>query len=634
MEINDVLNEPEIKEMCTNAINKLEVDNEMYENLREILILIIGDACLSGETYSSLKLKYRDYCSVLDYLISVNTSAIESFSGLRNTLQDSIYYGSEIIPAYEAANRSVDYYDDAMQNALNAYNSYNGNPICPATLVAAAYSSYISYRNMKEEAEGRRDSYRNMIDYYDQIEANTRFAYEFAELISNNSVANSALQEISDSIVNGQYIPNTNAQWRLSIDNTVIDYEYYIRQFFVTGENNDYILDENGNRILDMNYLNWFFSADPSSINENLYIAFSYVLSTIDNNQINEILSCCIIGFPGRISDVFVNACAYYYSMSCINANCELLSIGEVYSESVNYNIQLSSALYAASQFASNSNVNNSIFGFITGLSYTVDGSNGYDIFRITVDSYEINWGSLGCGYSSTFDAHPWVDSTESLQTELENSMLSSIDSVVGNPVFSIVDSSLRTIIGSAVGMGNATSICIDTVITIGDYFERLNIRDALYESVSYMDIVRAFAMSGGLVACNTHDLVFGHEALLSNPIIDEEELIIRLACYNRRGGQHSDYTIDDLCNSLNEGGELAEAYTDWYCNPVNCGPEGSLECKTYKLELQSAYSRLLESHEGLVQAEFEQLDANQIMEIINYNDNPNYEVDLSQFEE
>ncbi len=635
MEINDVLNEPEIKEMCTNAINKLEADNEMYVNLKRILISIIGDNSLGGETYSSLKLKYQDYCSVLNYLINDNITAIEAFSELRAVLQDNVYNGSEILPAYEAANRSVDYYDGAMQDALNAYNSYAGNPICPATLVAAAYSSYISYCNMKEVAEIRRDCYRNMMDYYDQVEASTRFAYGFMELISNNSVANSALQEISDSIVNGQYIPNTNAQWRLSIDNTVIDYEYYIRQFFVTdeiGENTDYVLDENGNKILDMNYIDWFFSADPSSINDNLYIAFSYVLSDLDINQLNEILSHCIVGFSRKISEVFVNACTYYYTMSCIDADSEMLVDGNVQSRLVNYNLQLSSALYSATQFASDSIVNNTILGLLTGMHVSVNNDNGYDVYRVTVDSYEFNFGSIGGGHQSVFDSYPWTESQTCLHHELNDNIHQLFNATIGNPVLSLMDEELRSIIENSVGMNSIYSMGLDTAITLCNYVDQMQIREALNDSLSYSDCIDAVCISAGVVSFSTRDLTGSRGIILTNPIFDERELIVRLACFNENCTDSVNYTIDDLCSSFLTQGELAERFINWYCLPVNSGLEGSSACENYCAELIVTYNEYADEH-SLAQSEFDSLNANQLNEIINLHNDANYVVDISLFE-
>lgn len=609
---SDVLVVSEISYQYAIAKGKISTDNENYISVKNSLIDFITNPLLSGEAYIAAKQHMMNYCSLIDYIVFQNNCEMARYDDLNELLYNLDYdefRGDEILIAKEIAFDDLNRYG-ALENSY--YQEYLNTPIYHPLIKWGAYDNYVYYGQLRSEAENTFNEMCRLINQFDSfVYATSNFFYVQHEW---HQVALMTLGELNASVADGTYnIDRSNAALHISYGDQDNDVSSWMNGIYNNKIQSFYTTDASGNRVLNAEAIQVFFSRDPETVSQYEYEAFARLLSCISNDQINDVLACSIdTNGINEISAVFVNCCRAYYTNSLVqqemvsNENDLNMYIDSVRRSALLYNSSLfvlgntdllhsltSMTIYIGDDMGDNSSLNISVvFNESDETVFTAfSPTDRVGIIRNQIDSQQstiigeiTGLGIFTNGYSGLLEAANNYWRNRGISEVIMQGAEMAMDEVYSGS-------------GDVVEIGR--SIC-----EFWNNYQRTLDYEANQMQMNYID---AFFVTGGMITSSNAD----NQIIMYGTDMDYTSLRIALESYNRFNC--TDISVDELCGSIGMPNGNADRYIEWYFT-YHGYRSGEDMVEEYRNDLVSYYRENISSN---LPESIEELSVNQLDELI-----------------
>lgn len=551
---SDVLVVSEISYQYAIAKGKISTDNENYISVKNSLIDFITNPLLSGEAYIAAKQHIMNYCSLIDYIVFQNNCEMARYDDLNELLYNLDYdefRGDEILTAKEIAFDDLNRYG-ALENSY--YQEYLNTPIYHPLIKWGAYDNYVYYGQLRSEAENTFNEMCRLINQFDSfVYATSNFFYVQHEW---HQVALMTLVELNASVADGTYnIDRSNAALHISYGDQDNDVSSWMNGIYNNRIQSFYTTDASGNRVLNEEAIQVFFSRDPETVSQYEYETFARLISSLGLQQINDLLQYA--GVNGTISRVFINCCQEYYINAITSFYMENAN-GMISSNSEDDAIQLASLLYYGSQYAREHACQDR---HIVGINIYNQG------LSVCLDvEYQDNNSLDNQNY--TFTSNNWVNNSEGVVqriSDLTSRIATDSNSTID--LNGLIENGLGLLIGTLPivdDVYSAFTLAVDTASVVNGSLSDRELVSFIERLSCLRYQVSALSMHGGVITMtSTED---DYEFLLYGTCIDYDELALRTELYNSIEG--TDYTSTDIYSSLvdyNDNNHLALDFIRWY---------------------------------------------------------------------
>lgn len=270
---NSYLNPVDIVRQSVYAIWNLEKDNDAVAIAENKLCDFANDTELQGDAFDTLKQQISDYSTVLQALRSANDSDIADFDTLAKSVGTSVLDGSVIIPEKNNAYNDMLSYNDTANSYLARANNCSWWEYLLGTsqyyMQMAAHYAYLASvsEEIFHEFEAKEEA-------YDDIESATQGLFSASE--STRQAAKNALKSMANSFVDGKYVPDMEAAWRIDIVNC-----YYERVFTET---------DDGTLTINMQEVEKILKKDAADITPQEYEVITLAFLNADESELEKII--------------------------------------------------------------------------------------------------------------------------------------------------------------------------------------------------------------------------------------------------------------------------------------------------------------------------------------------------------
>ena len=209
---SDYLNPESVRNQCSQAVSRMEEDNQALEAVGRCIEDFSKDPEIESQSFYTLKQQLNGYQTIIEAIKIANALDIRDFKRL------SVCVGNEVLDG--------EIIFCQMENALNMQNSYLSNESLYRSKMLTEEESffYLYYSQMAkiycylaENSQKLYSKWQEKAERFDEISADTNRLFTDSESIS--VLIQKGLSELSGSFQSGTYTYDKNSVWRSQLKN-------------------------------------------------------------------------------------------------------------------------------------------------------------------------------------------------------------------------------------------------------------------------------------------------------------------------------------------------------------------------------------------------------------------------------
>ena len=627
MTIDDKLIPQTMKEQCDSAIRILEEDNRNIKIAQKCLEQFIVDDELMSEAYSMLKMQIADYLTLTLAMISANDLDIADLRKLKDAVGEEELHG-DVIAAYKnsAITDMNTFSDKAVTYARQAGSMPAMSPMQTWYKEAALF-----YETRGILAGKKYDSYLQMEQKFDEIEAATRNLFTQSRAL--RYVVKQGMEYVNGAFRDGVYHIDVDAPWREELAMEKDSIIQGIKATFMT-------TNACGEPEYDWVRISAWLEGDADAVPELEYLAFAGLMSEMSESDLQTLFSSAqIMDSPKdmvycEVSSVMKTAAERYRMLTEIEAEFTIFDTHSGYSyDEVSVINELSRAVFISqvTTVMDTGKYHDICVSMDTAengkITYTADMTVKTEANMNPYDAEQ--WGRVLVSEQEkkTIVVNPWgtpLTAGAYLDNNVKTTLIS-LDGSVGETIGKVGVDNVADYIFSKLGEGTAEAIGsgLSNSLTLLEFaqdmkrgYENFVAIDGAMNSLDTRQAIVALGINTGMVnVTGPTENSIGFVC----PKYDPEELLVRVAVYNNEN--ETSITVEELKESFENNGEVFTDYMEWYYG------DGNGDVEEYWDELQEIMLNYYDKNPEIPQKTTGNLTTEQLQELINKYNDPNYEI-------
>lgn len=208
----DYLNPDSMRLQCSQAISRMEEDNQALKAVGESICEFAADPEIESRAFYALKQQLKDYQTVAEAMILANTFAIRDFRLLSACVGDEVLDGEIIFSQMENALRLKESY--LIKEAV-----YRGKMMTAQEPALYFYYCRMAggYGCLAESSQRLYDRWRERTERFDEVSEGTRYLFQDSGHIG--PLIQKGLSELPKTFRGGAYVYDKDSVWQKQLKN-------------------------------------------------------------------------------------------------------------------------------------------------------------------------------------------------------------------------------------------------------------------------------------------------------------------------------------------------------------------------------------------------------------------------------